>query len=150
MSAPARADVVWPALYVAGGLATWWVIAVGLLVEFPIVWWLVKGSWSRAALLTLIANLVSTLLGLLAVPLLGVVWELTLGQVAMRILDAGTFNPAAWVGAFLLAAAFNALAEAVVLRRASKLTSWAKPWAAMAAANAVSVALAFWAIREEL
>lgn len=149
-AAPARADVVWPALYLVGGLATWWVVLCGLAIEMLVVHRLVRRTWSIALAYTLAANFVSVVAGIVLIPILGLVWEVTLGQVAMAILQAGTFNPAAWVATGLLAVASNVVLETVVLVKAFRQRPWQRVLPPMFLANLLSVGLAFVAIRSEL
>lgn len=149
-AAPAGADVVWPALYVVRGLATWWVVLCGLVIEVVVVRRLVRRTWSIALAYTLAANFVSVVAGIVLIPIFGLVWEVTLGQVAMAILQAGTFNPAAWVATGLLAVASNAVLETVVLVKAFRQRPWQRVLPPMFLANLLSVGLAFVAIRSEL
>jgi hypothetical protein len=68
----------------------------------------------------------------------------------MAILQAGTFNPAAWVATGLLAVASNAALETVVLVKAFQQRPWHRVLPPMLLANFLSVGLAFVAIRGEL
>ena len=137
----AYADMVWPALLLEGRIVTWWAIAIGLLAEWPVMAWLLSSSWRRGLVATLVANLTSTLLGLVLIPLAGVAWEFFPGIVLYKVFNVGTFNPGTWVVTVVGAAAINAAIEMLVLRRfGMSLSRRAYVW--LVAINMVSVGVA--------
>ncbi len=136
------ANVVWPALYLGGRLFTWWIIAAGLAIEFFFVMWLTKATPTWAGLMTLAMNAVSAAVGIVGIPLAGIVWELIASITIMPLFDWGTFNPVTWFMTCVLAALLNALVETASLRFIFKV-AWARRlfwWLALA--NFVTVGIA--------
>jgi hypothetical protein len=111
------ANVVWPALYLETRLFSWWAIAFGLLIEFFFVRWLFELSAKKAAAADLAANTVSTIAGLVLIPLAGIAWEFFPGSVVYWAFGWGTFNPVTWFGTFLLASLINTVLEGMVYRK---------------------------------
>jgi hypothetical protein len=136
------ADVVWPALFLAGRLMAWWAIALGLLVELFFVRLLTGFSWPKSALVDIAMNAASTLLGLFLVPIAGFAWEFSVGRVLYKLFNIGTFNPGTWLATFLLAVFLNAALETAVLRYAFKQKPFKRFFWWLALANAVSVGIA--------
>lgn len=93
---PVWANVVWPALYVQTRLSSGWAIGLGLVIECAFVRWLFGLTVQRTALAVFCANLVSALLGMVLLPLAGIVWELFPASVYNWLLGWGTFNPLTW------------------------------------------------------
>lgn len=112
----AAANVVWPALYLETRLFSWWAISLGLAVEYLFVRQLFQTTPWRALKTTVAANTVSALAGVLLIPLAGILWELGPGLLLYTLAGYGTFNPATWLGSFLLACAVNTALEGYVYR----------------------------------
>lgn len=71
----ASANMIWPALYVISQYYTWYVILIGLIVEFFAIKHYLKVSWGRAALIAVTMNLISAITGLILIPLCGyIMW----------------------------------------------------------------------------
>ncbi|GMW00753.1 MAG: hypothetical protein AMXMBFR84_18900 [Candidatus Hydrogenedentota bacterium] len=143
LPATCSADLVWPALVLETGLTTWWIIAVGLLVEFVAILWVWKLPPGKAALITLCANLLSTLLGMILIPLAGVAWEVFPGLVFYFVFGIGTFNPITWTATFILAVLINTFLEGAAIHYLFKQPFGKRYALWLGAANAVSVAVAF-------
>lgn len=139
--AAANADAVWPALLLEPRLLTWWSIATGLIVEGLLVRWLFSLPLGRAVLACCAANAASTVLGVVLIPIAGVVWEFP-AQLYMRSLGWGTFNPLTWAATFLLACAINTVIEGWVYRRGFQFAFGHRERAWVFVANAVSVGIA--------
>jgi hypothetical protein len=107
--------------------------------------WLFGLAPSRALIADLSANAASAVVGVVLIPVGGIVWELFPAAVYNRVLGWGTFNPISWVGAFFLACVINALFEGFVYKKAFKLDFKIKSrkfgWRILA--NAFSVGIAF-------
>lgn len=156
LPAIAHADIIWPSLYVEQGILTWWVILLGLLLEVPLFKLATGAPWVRAAIITVIANTVSTLLGLVLIPISGLGWELSAGQVVNTVLHVGTFNWVTWVASFALAIGINTCIEGFVLTRlratlpsdqhVRRGTPLKRTWPWLALANVLSVGLAVVAV----
>ena len=141
--AAAKADVVWPALYLVIRLFTWWAVAAGLVVEYLVY----RAAFSlpprKAAIADVSANAASVLLGVVAIPILGLIWEFGPGQLVNRLLDYGTFNPVAWAATTVIAALLNAAIEGFVLKRWFGVAFSRRTFLILTLANAVTVAIAF-------
>jgi hypothetical protein len=136
------ADVVWPALYLETRVLAWWTIALGLLVEFLIVRPLFALPYKKAVVVTLAANAVSTVAGILLIPLAGLVWEIFPGLLYMKIPGWSTFNPITWTASFVFACLINTVIEALVYNRGFKLVVRRRQWFWLFVANAASVGMA--------
>ena len=72
----ASANMVWPSLYIAAGMRSWYVILIGLVAEIIFVKCFLKQSYLKSVLIAFVMNLVSTVLGVVAIPLSGVIGEI--------------------------------------------------------------------------
>lgn len=139
----AWADVVWPALVVEGRLLTWWAIGLGLLIEAAYIYRVLSvRSLGRALLVSVAMNAVSAGLGIVLIPLAGIVWEIFPGLVMYFAFNVGTFNPLTWTATAVLAVAINVCVERLVLTRGFKLSVSRRALWWLAVTNAVTVALA--------
>lgn len=143
ISTPAFADLVWPALYLESRILTRWAIGLGLLAEFFVVWALFGLSWWKAASATLCANAASTLVGGLAIPFAGIIWEFFPGSLYKWLFHWGTFNLITWVATFLLACLINTWIETLVYKHSLKIVIRRREFVWIFFANSLSVGLAF-------
>jgi hypothetical protein len=137
------ADLVWPALFLAGRLMAWWAIALGLLVELFFVRWLTGFSWAKSIVADITMNAASALLGVFLIPLAGVAWEFFPGSILYKVFNIGTFNPGTWIATFLFAVFINSALETTVLRYGFKQRPFKRFFWWLALANAISVGIAF-------
>lgn len=142
MPALAHADVVWPALYLETRLFSWWAISIGLIAEVIFVKWLFAIPMKKAAIVTTVANVASSVAGILLIPLAGIVWEIVPGLLYMKALNWGTFNPITWAATFVLACLVNTAIESLVYHRGYKFSIKRYEFGWIFIANAVSVAVA--------
>jgi hypothetical protein len=139
----ARADVVWPALYLEDRLFTVWAVALGLAIEAWFLWRMLKvGSVPQAAGISVLMNTASAILGILLLPLAGLAWELFPGSALTLLFDFGTFNPITWVATAMLAVLVNFGVEGVVLSKGFEVVMDRRAFTWLAAANAITVAVA--------
>lgn len=138
----AYADIVWPALYLETRLFSWWAISIGLIAEFLIVKWLFKLPAKHAAYVTTVANVFSSVAGLLLIPIAGLLWEVFPGLIYNKLLNWGTFNPITWAATFALACLINTAIESVYYRKVLKVTIRRREVGWILVANAVSVSVA--------
>lgn len=122
LAGPAHADVVWPALYLEARLFSWWAIIAGLAAEYVFVRLFFADGARQALAADLVMNLVSTLCGVVLIPLAGIAWEVFPGLVLYRLFNVGTFNPGTWTATFILAVLINAALESLVLKRVFKMS----------------------------
>ena len=136
----ALADIVFPELLFEGRLLAWWVILIGLAIELPFVRLITGFTLKRCVIADLAMNAVSTVAGLLLIPILGLGWELGGSQV----LGERRFDLAHWTGTFLLAVIVNTAIEFAVLRRGFKQQLGIRAFFWLGLANSLSVGLALW------
>ena len=92
--------------------------------------------------MTVVMNIVSTTVGILGIPLSGLLWELIASITIQPIFNWGTFNPVTWLISCVLAASLNTVLEVATLRLLFKI-SWTKKlfwW--LAVANFITVGMA--------
>jgi hypothetical protein len=138
----AHADVVWPALFVEQKLLSIPVIASGLLVEALVLRFCFRMNWKRAFTASVVVNAISTILGVLLIPLAGIGWELFPGIILYKSFNLGTFNPITWTATFLLALGITTSIEVACLRRLFGVPAGRRTWFLWTLANAVTVGLA--------
>jgi len=112
----AKADMVWPALYLEKRLLSWWAICAGLLIEFFFIKHLFLLSPKRALLINVGANTASTIVGIILIPLTGFIWEIFIHDS-----NSPTFNPITWIFTFLSACFLNALIEGLIIKKLFKI-----------------------------
>ena len=94
---PTLGDVVWPALILEGRILTWYAIAAGLAAEYLFVRSVTDLSLTWALAADVAMNAASTLLGVVLLPVVGLVWEFLPGRVINSVFNTGTFNPGSWL-----------------------------------------------------
>ena len=136
------ADLIWPALFLQHRLLSAWIILAGLFIEYFFVWRVTSLSAWRSILADVAINAASTLLGIVLIPLAGIVWEFFPGIFVYELFDVGTFNRGTWTATFCMAVMINSLLEMSVLRMGfQQYFGWGLfRWLCLA--NALSVGLA--------
>ncbi len=138
------ADVVWPALLVEQRLLGVLPIAVGLIAEWLALYFGGFGlSWKKAVIVDLVMNTVSSVVGIVLIPILGLIWEFVPGLVIQRMLHVGTFNPLTWIGTFLFSVGASTVIEAAVVRWLFRIPLGRRRFWILCAANCASTAIAF-------
>ena len=127
-----HANMVWPPALIIGGMSPFIAIG-GLLIEFLVLrvitnWDLKKCFWSALTM-----NLLSGLVGLIAVPLWGLGWAL--------FSPVPTFSKTNWIFSALIVSLINLGIEAAVLRYIFKLKCTKKVIVALYLANLCSVGI---------
>lgn len=118
-------NVVWPSLYLSVRMQSAWIIGAGLVIEFFFVLWLTRANAWRACLMTVVMNTVSTIVGIVGIPLSGLAWEMVATITVMPMFGWGTFNPVTWFASCVLAALLNSLVEITSLRLIFKV-AWSR------------------------
>ena len=92
-------NLVWPAIYVAGGLLKlWYFILITIAVEWIVLRYFLRISSGKSILMSVSGNIISGLAGIYLIP-----WLIFLPQVILDgMLQIGTFHMASWVLSFLL------------------------------------------------
>jgi hypothetical protein len=141
--AVARADMVWPAIFLEPRLVSIPVIGLGYLVEALVLHRAFAMAWPKALLASGVVNAISAAIGLIAIPLAGIGWEIFPGILLYQTFNMGTFNPVTWTASFVLATGITTAIEVGCLRWIFKVPASRRTWAIWFLANAVSVGLAF-------
>lgn len=138
------ADVVWPALLVELRLLGLVPILTGLVAEWLVLFFGGFGlSWKKAVVVDVVMNTVSSIAGIVLIPLLGLAWEFFPGILIQKAFSLGTFNPITWVGTFIIAVAATTAIESAVVRWGFKIPLCQRRFWILFGANAVSVGFAF-------
>jgi len=140
---PILANLVWPALILTTRMLAVWPIAAGLLVELFFVRQATNLRGARCLTADITMNLASAALGIVLIPLSGIIWELLATFTIYPLLNVGSFNPVTWGATVLLAAGVNTVAEGWVLQRGFKQKLGRRGFWLLFAANLVSVSIAF-------
>lgn len=139
------ADVVWPALYLEVRLLSWWAIFFGLIIEYFFIKKIFNLELKYTLKIVTIANFVSAILGIILIPLGGIIWEIFPGLIFYNLFHLGTFNPITWSGTFLLASLINAIVEGFIYKKIFKieLLFKSRKFVYLFLINMLSVSLAF-------
>ena len=131
LSTPVYADLVWPSAYIVFGMLSIKVIFAGLLIELLFVKFFTKTPWLKAGLVTFLMNLITSLLGIVLIPLSGILIEL--------ITPFGTtFHWSHWLLSYLAVVLINTSVEGLVIKLALKQSYKSIFWWVFAA-NTISV-----------
>ena len=110
-STPAFADVVWPSLYIVGGMLSVYVIVAGLFIEWLFVKFFTNTSWKKSGLITFLMNLITCLLGIILIPISGLLIEFIMYPVSPV-----TFHWSHWLMSYLVIILMNTLIEGLVIK----------------------------------
>lgn len=138
----AHANIVWPGLVLQTRLMSLWVLALGLLIEIVFVWRLFRITLPRTVVVATVGNAASAGLGVVLVPITGLVWAIFPGFLVERLFHIGTFNPFTWTGTYLLAALVSTGIECSVYVRGFKLRIGQCKFVWLYVANAISTGAA--------
>jgi len=139
----AYANAAWPGLFLAARTWAWWAIAIGLLIEWPVVRRITQQSWVRSAWFTLAINAASTVAGAAMMLIVGGLVYYGLGRVLIHGFKISSPNLALGTLVFLIAAAVNAGIEFAVLWKIARIPWRARSVWLLALANLASVGAAF-------
>ena len=106
----ACANMVWPSLYIADGMRSWFVILAGLILEIAFVKLFLKQNILKSSFIAFVMNLISALVGIVLIPLSGFV-----GEFLLIPFGGGTFQLSHWIVAYILAVLMNTLVEGLVV-----------------------------------
>lgn len=142
MAEPAHADVVWPALFLETRLFSVWPIIIGLIIEYLFLRQFFMLSIKRAVIADVLINAASSILGIVLIPIAGIVWEFFPGIILYKAFNIGTFNPGTWSATCLMATAINAAIESMALSKFFKCKIGKRGFWILFLANAISVGIA--------
>lgn len=135
MPVSASANIVWPSLYIAAGLRSWYVVLMGLVIEIVFVKCFLKETYTKSVLIAFIMNLVSTVIGAVAIPVSGF-----LGELIMIPFGKGTFHLTHWIMSYILAILSNVLVEGIAIKIIFK-KEFKKIFLWLCIANAISIVI---------
>ena len=141
---PASADLVWPSLYITKGMLSIKVILIGLIIELFFVKYCTKVDWKKASIVTILMNLITTILGIIFIPLSGLGAEFVFDFVfhAYDKFGIGSFHWSHWLTAYLLVIFINTFIECMFIKLTLKLTLKKIFWWLLIA-NSLSVFICF-------
>lgn len=141
---PANADIIWPSLYIAKGMLSFKVILLGLIFELLFVKYFTKVSWKKASIVTFLMNFITTILGIIFIPLSGLGSEFVFDFVfhAHDKFGIGTFHWSHWLAAYLLVIFINTIIEGLFIKLTLKIKILKTFWWLLIA-NAISVFICF-------
>ena len=138
------ADLVWPALALEQRMLSVVPIVVGLIVEWLALWFGGFGvTWKKAAVVDVVMNAVSALIGIFLIPFLGMGWEYGPAQWIEKFIPIGMTFQIDWLATFAIAVAATTAIEASVVRWGFRIALGVRRFAILLGANAVSVGIAF-------
>ncbi|MDQ3800629.1 MAG: hypothetical protein M3384_14365 [Acidobacteriota bacterium] len=142
-SIPVFANFVWAGLLLESRLIAIPVILAGLIIEYFFVRRLTGFEVKRSIIADLTMNAASLLLGLILIPLAGLVWEFSAGVLLYDWNNQiGSFHPVNLGATFILAVLINAAIENFILRRIFKLEKAKAGFRWLCLANTFSVGIA--------
>ncbi|MBC7792890.1 MAG: hypothetical protein H7Z43_04220 [Clostridia bacterium] len=135
-------ELSWPSLMVEDTLFQWWWFVIPSLLVFKLlgVQLATHGGWRKSALTALQASAISTLVGLLMLPVAGLAWEYVVGQYINSYARHG-YPIVTWCFTFVAAVVISALVDAEVVRRRGVTYRHALGWLALA--DTLTVAVSF-------
>lgn len=129
-------DILMPSCYIYESMASWYALPICLLIEAVFVKLFLKESYLKSALITLVMNIVTLVIGFIALPLIGL-----FAEIAMLPFNTPTFHISHWVLNFLLISFFNTTLESFTAKLFFK-HGFKKVFWKLYAANATSLAIA--------
>ena len=111
------ADVVWPALYLETRMFSWWAITFGMIIEIIFIKYIFDFDFKKIIKIVFIANILSALIGIVAIPLSGILIELIPGGILYYTLNLGTFNPITWGITFIVASFVTTYIEYIIYKK---------------------------------
>ena len=129
----AKANMIWPSIYIVQQYYTWYVIFIGLMVETFAAHWFLKIDWMKSVLVMVAVNIISALLGVILIPATGILVE-----ILMIPIDDATFSLSHWILDYLFVVLSNTCVEGLALKWIFKYPFKANFWW-LFGANAISV-----------
>ena len=144
ISLPVNADLVWPSLYIAKGMLSIKIIILGLFIELFFVKYFTKAGWKKASIVTFLMNLITTILGMIFIPISGLGSEFIFDFVfhAYDKFGIGTFHWSHWLASYLLVILINTLIEGLFLKLTLKIKLTKTFWWLLIA-NSISIFACF-------
>lgn len=129
----AKANIVWPSIYIVSQYYTWYVIAIGLVIEIATVKLFLKPRWIKAFIIATVSNIISALFGIPLIPISGFI-----GEFILLPFTSATFHLSHWIFDYLLVVICNTLVEDLTIKLIFKYPFKKNFWW-LFVANAISV-----------
>ena len=141
---PVKADIIWPSLYIMKGMLSIKIILLGLIIEIFFVKIFAKVNWKKACITSFLMNLITSITGIILIPLSGLFTEFVFDFVfnAYNKFGIGTFHWSHWLISYLLIILLNTIIEGLFIKINLKL-DFKKIFWWLAIANTLSVLLCF-------
>ncbi len=138
----AFANVVWPSIYIAEGLRSWYIIIAGIIVEAIFIKLFIDKTIKQAGIISITINAISTIVGVLLIPLVGFFGAVFIGMLLDAIASGlgNTFDTAMWISEYILTVLTNVLVEGLAAKLIFKL-SFRKSFWWLLLGNAISVVI---------
>ena len=136
----ARADVIWPSIYIVQQYYAWYVILAGWLIEVIAARIFLKTTWKKSFVVMTVANAISALLGVILIPCSGILVEMLTIP-----FGGGTFHITHWILDYLCVVIVNTIVEGAVLRTIFKIPIQSNYWW-LVIANLISVIICLFAV----
>lgn len=107
----AKANMIWPSLYIMEGYYVWYVILIALVIEIIAARIFLKLSWKKSVITMFTANLISALTGYVLIPASGILVELLILP-----FGGGTFQLSHWILDYIMMVLVNTCVEGLALR----------------------------------
>lgn len=106
-----NANLVWPSIYIVEHYYVWYVIVAALIIETFAAHIFLKTNWRKSIVTTFIINLISAILGLLLIPVSGIIVE-----VLTIPFGGGTFDVLHWILDYICMVFVNTCVEGLALK----------------------------------
>lgn len=137
MSPNKGTDLIMPSVCIVNGMTDWYVMLICLVAEALMVKLLLKESYLKSASIAMLLNVVSTVVGYVALHIVGLIVE-----VLFIPFTVGSFHVSHWIVNFLLIILMNACIEGLVAKLGFKL-KFKEIFTRLCLINAVSFAVCF-------
>jgi hypothetical protein len=105
-------NMVWPAIYIASGLAKlWYCIFFTIAIEWIILKFFLKDKWGKTLVMSAIGNVVSGLAGIFIMPWVMILWHF----IADRFMPDATFDNINWFLSYVFMCIGSVALEAMVV-----------------------------------
>ncbi len=136
------ANIVWPSIYIAEGLRSWYIILSGLIIEAVFIKFFADKTFKQAGIISIVINAISTVVGVLMIPLVGFFGAIFIGMILDAIVSGlgNTFDTAMWICEYILTVLTNVVVEGLAARIIFKMSFRRSLWWLLLS-NAISVVI---------
>lgn len=136
------ANIVWPSIYIAEGLRSWYIILSGLIIEAVFIKFFADKTFKQAGIISIVINAISTVVGVLMIPLVGFFGAIFIGMVLDAIASGlgNTFDTAMWICEYVLTVLTNVVVEGLAAKIIFKI-NFCKSFWWLLVGNAISVVI---------